>query len=282
MRICDVLKYFTLIFLCVFYINTLQAQAEKYLFIEKRAKKNNPVSEYLLGRSLFYRATKKDELKKALTWLRRSAEHGYLPSIIFLAEIYERGEKVKHDFIMSFKWYKKAKDLGSLVATEKLSFLDRKDDLNEFFLFDVPIFSINRFGVRYVFQKNGAKLVKEAGKDSFCDIFETSSTFIGTDKTQVCYLPSKKLAFFELRFPYSKQKQNKYLTRYYISLKEKYGVPQVKDNLFIWNTRGIEIVLWLEPKTNTVFLRYKNPERERELLKIKKEKEKRKKIIPNI
>ncbi len=257
---------------------------EKIVYTKTQVEENkwsqDAVEQYILGRKLFDRAKKEEEVEEALKYLESSAKQKYLPAILFLAQIYERGYKVKPDFLKSFKWYDLAKKLGSSIGAYKLSFLNQKPKPKEFLLFKVPIFSINLFGIRYTFQKMGAIPLKLFDKKDFCDVFDTSSLFIGTDRTQLCYLPSKKLAFFELRFPYKKDKQNIYLNKYYFSLKKKYGSPERKKNIYIWKKFNIEILLWLEPKTNTVFLRYRDPQREKELLKIKKEMEEKKILMP--
>ncbi len=257
---------------------------DKTIYAKTKIKEDkwsqSPVKQYILGRKFFKRAKKEKEIKEALKYLRSSAEQKYLPAILFLAQIYEKGYKVKPDFLKAFKWYNLAKELGSPIGLHKLSFLDKKPKQKEFLFFKLPIFSIKPFGIRYIFQKMGAIPLKLSNKNDFCDVFDTSSLFIGTDKTQICYLPSGKLAFFELRFPYKKDKQNVYLNKYYFSLKKKYGTPKRKNNIYVWKKFDIEILLWLEPKTSTVFLRYRNPQREKNLLKIKKEMEEKKILLP--
>ena len=80
--------------------------------VRKLAEEGEADAQYKLA--MFYQADKK--YGAAVEWFQRSADSGYIPSQLALAQCYELGQGVAQDATRARKMYQKAADLGSYDA----------------------------------------------------------------------------------------------------------------------------------------------------------------------
>ncbi len=263
-----ILRYLLVIFPLVFILSSsiYAADSLEVLLLQKRASMGYSADEYLYGRTLILGNYPFDKKMEGIRYLKKAALSGYEPAVLFLAEMYEKGiGGVKINFVEAYKWYKKGVDMGIEVAKIKLAPL--KDLTNStkkgFRLFGLVLKNARRFAVRYVLQKNGAVPLK-VDDNSFCDIFRSDNLVNGTDKVQVCFGPDKTFAMLEYRYPPRPTKYELILADMLKKLKKKYGNPnEIRTNnlidRYVWQQKDITIFFWIEPKTNTCFLRYVEP-----------------------
>ncbi|GAB6887454.1 hypothetical protein JCM13304A_09520 [Desulfothermus okinawensis JCM 13304] len=252
--------------------------------LKKGAMKGRDVDEYLYGRELVLGEYPVEKKMEGIRYLKKSAIKGYAPAIIFLAQMYEKGiDGIKKDFVESYRWYKKGEEIGLEVAKIKLAPLHRSEDSNkDFRLFGIVLKGARRFALSYVLQKNGAQPIR-IDTGSFCDIFSSEKLLQGTDKMQVCYSPDGEFALLEYRYPPKGVGYDRLLTLWLEKLKKKYGNPkEIRINnlidRYVWEKQGILIYFWMEPKTNTCFLRYVDPAKYKELYKLYLSKKMREKL----
>ncbi len=280
------ISFLVIVFVIMYYF-PVQSEVTEMTILEKRAKMGHAVDEYLYGRMLILGDFPKEKKQEGLAFLEKAATKEYKPAIIFLAQIYEKGiGGIHRDYIKAFKWYKKGAQLGIKTAQLKLSpFEELKKDKNSFILFGIPIKKARRFSVRYILQKNGAVPI-DLNDDSFCDIFSSNNFLPGTDKMQVCYGLDGYFVLLEYRYPPRRTKYGEILAKNMSKLIKKYGNPKTisKVNVvdyYLWEKDGVNIYLWMEPKTNTCFLRYVVMNRYLELVNYLMSK-KREKEVPKV
>lgn len=277
----------TIIFLFVVCYPQFCDASTEINILQKRAKMDNPVDEYLYGRMLILGDFSQDKKKEGFSLLEKAASKGYGPAVLFLAEIYEKGiGGVERDYIKAYKWYKIGAKLGLKTAQLKIAPLTAlESDKNQFILLGMPITKARRFSVRYILQKNGAKPI-ELNDKSFCDIFSSNNFLPGTDKLQVCYGIDGKFVLLEYRYPPRREKYGDILEKNMEKLIKKYGNPKIVSNInvvdyYLWEKNGINIYLWMDAKTSTCFLRYVVIKRYLELLNYLKS-QKREKEVPTL
>ena len=61
--------------------------------------------------------------RQAVTYFRRAAEAGDLPSQLGLAELYEAGRGIRRNYPAAADWYRRAADRGSALAMTRLASL---------------------------------------------------------------------------------------------------------------------------------------------------------------
>lgn len=230
--------------------------------LEARASLGNVVDQYLYGRALILHHYSKEDIIKGISFLEKAAQKNYAPAILFLAELYEKGiGGVERDYVKAYYWYNIGAKLGLKTAKLKLApFNDIESKKNEFLLFGIPIKKARRFNIRYVLQKNGATPIK-LDDNSYCDIFMSNGFLPGTDRMQICYGLDGKFILMEYRYPPRREKYGIILAKNMDMLTKKYGNPKIVSKVnvidyYLWEKDGINIYLWMEPKTNTCFLRY--------------------------
>jgi len=100
------------------------ASASNWRKVLARAKSGDPEAEWDVGeryadgcKDMRGRIVVKRSSKKALEWLRRSAEHGNSSAQNNLANLLSNGNGIRKNVSEAFKWYKKAlRTDGSMVA----------------------------------------------------------------------------------------------------------------------------------------------------------------------
>ncbi len=254
------------------------------VILQKRASLGNPVDQYLYGRTLILGGSSINKKKEGILFLKKAASKGYRPAILFLAQMYEKGlGGIKRNYKEAYEWYKKGKDMGIKVAQLKLAPLcDTSNEKNQFRLFGIDLKKARRFCLRYALETHGA--VPISLKDSsHCDIFDSTKLVPGTDRVQVCYGLDGKFILLEYRYPPRRRGYEQILASMLSKLKKKYGDPKVikRNNLvdeYFWEKKGIYIYFWMEPKTDTCFLRYVEPKGYRKLYDFIKAKNPKKQI----
>jgi len=257
---------------------------DELYILSKRAKKGSPIDEYLYGRTLILGNFPKAKKIEGIRYLKKAAIQGYTPAILFLAEMYEKGlGGIKQDYIEAYKWYEKGKEMGIKVAKIKLKPLEESaKEKNGFRLFGIVLKKTDRFSLRYTLQKHGAIPIV-LDDNSYCDIFASYKIIPGSDRLQACYGLSGRFILLEYRYPPKPMEYEKILASMLSKLKKKYGNPkEIRSNNLIdqyfWEKNGIYIYFWMEPKTNTCFLRYVEPKGYQKLYNFLKEQNSTKQI----
>ncbi len=239
--------------------------------LEQRARNGTASAQYLLGRRSLLGQQAPQSASKGLKWLRRSAESGHPPALLFLAQAYEHGKNVPRDFVQAFSWYRKAADKGVEAALMKLRPLQSADPAKELLLFEVPLRRTNPFCIRYALESRGAALLETADPPG-CDRFAASSLLKGADQVRICYAPDGGLAHLEYRFPPRTAEEEDPLPEHYRRLVAKYGEPQQTERQdgapwkYVWRHRKVRIIFWHRPDRDTSFLRYLVPENQERLM----------------
>ena len=94
------------------------AEFEAHYWLSQAAQKEHKVAQYLLGKMITKHLdyTSKDYLDDATYWFEKAAAQNYIPAILELAEIYEKGRGVGVDHAKAYSFYTKAATLGDLLA----------------------------------------------------------------------------------------------------------------------------------------------------------------------
>ncbi len=278
------------LFLSLFLTASSWAISRDLSIVEKRAEQGSVVDMYLYGRSLVLGDMGVRDVSKGIRYLEKAANKGYSPAILFLARIYEKGlGGVKRDYLRAFYWYRKGEKEGIVVARMKLRALEwssnatRKDSV---ILFGVNLPYATRFIFRYVLQKTGAQPIR-LEDNSFCDVFDSQKLISGTDRLQVCFDRAGRFVLLEYRYPPRKRGYEKILASMLSRLKKRYGDPKTitrygKVDEYRWKKGPIDIYFWIEPRTDTAFLRYVCVSHYRQLLEYLKEHKKGRKDLPRL
>jgi TPR repeat protein len=86
---------------------------------QQAAARGYPIAENLLG--VMYQNAR--QLDQAAVWIRKAADHGYLPAQAVLASFYLNGWGVQQDAKQALEWYRKAADKGYPLAQVTLAAL---------------------------------------------------------------------------------------------------------------------------------------------------------------
>ncbi|HEY4030032.1 MAG TPA: tetratricopeptide repeat protein [Caulobacteraceae bacterium] len=92
---------------------------------QRAAERGYPIAENLVGMMYLQQARQPDV---AAQWLRKSADHGYLPAQMTLGAFYHQGIGVPKDVQQAVAWYRKAADAGYPLAQVALAGLYHKGD----------------------------------------------------------------------------------------------------------------------------------------------------------
>jgi len=233
--------------------------------LKRNARQGSEADQFILGRKMVRESKSGTDLQSGLGWLKRSARQGYPPALLYLAEIYEHGRHVSQDFVKAHHWFARGAEQGITAARDKLAPLEGIDPEKEFILFGVPLSRATRFILRYALQKRGAQFLKTT-VHGFCDRFRSEGLLQGTDQLQACYTGDRHIAQITYRFPSPGFKNG---TEDYMDvfdkLETKYGpAGQASDeasSLLTWQFRQVRIHFWLQPGSETAFLRYLLPDR---------------------
>ncbi|MFW6414685.1 MAG: tetratricopeptide repeat protein [Thermodesulfobacteriota bacterium] len=266
-----ILVTLSIVLLCL--ESTTAQTTDPYLqLLKENAKKGSPTEQYILGRKyILGNGTVKDPAN-GLQWLKKASRDNYTPATLYLGKIFEQGTGVEKDYIKAVQWYKKAAEQGSDSASMKIAALEDKDPAQEFVLYDISLQKANKLCIRYALQENGAVLLPRKDSD-LCDKFNTNKLMPGSDKAQACYTSKNKLAHIEYRFPPSRPENT--LQDIHSRLSERYGEPQASRNgsQYVWKSKGVKIDFRYDARFRTAFLRYTLPQRQKQFVKLLKQKE---------
>jgi hypothetical protein len=233
--------------------------------LKRNARQGSEADQFILGRTMVRGSKGGQDLQSGLEWLKRSARQGYPPALLYLAEIYEQGRHVNQDFVTAKHWYAHGAEEGLATARDKLAPLEDIDPEKEFILFGVPFSRATRFILRYALQKRGGQFLKPT-VHGFCDRFRSHRLLQGTDQLQACYTSDQRIAQITYRFPSPgfKNGTDDYMD-VFEKLEARYG-PAGKasggdSGLLTWQARQVRIHFWLQPGSETAFLRYLLPDR---------------------
>lgn len=82
----------------------------------EQAESGDMVAQYLYADSLTNWRPKEDDYKKAIIWLKKSAEQGYNPAQCSLGDYYRFGRGIKKDYVQAVYWYKRSAEQGNKTA----------------------------------------------------------------------------------------------------------------------------------------------------------------------
>ena len=105
------------------YGRNYDTRPEAYYWLSLAADQDNKVAQYEIGvlyREYFNNAYG-DFLLDSLEMYKKSAEQDYVPALLALAHIYEKGDGVDIDYSKSYRYYTRAAEQGSLVAKAHLA-----------------------------------------------------------------------------------------------------------------------------------------------------------------
>jgi TPR repeat protein len=91
---------------------------------QRAAERGYPIAENMVG--LMYQQARQPET--AAQWIRKSADHGYLPAQMTLGAFYHQGVGVPQDPKQAAEWFRKAADAGYPLAEVALAGLYHKGD----------------------------------------------------------------------------------------------------------------------------------------------------------
>jgi TPR repeat protein len=92
---------------------------------QRAAERGYPIAENMVG--MLY-LTQAHQPEVAAQWMRKSADHGYLPAQMVLGTFYHQGIGVPKDAGQAAGWYRKAADAGYPLAQVVLAGLYHKGD----------------------------------------------------------------------------------------------------------------------------------------------------------
>jgi hypothetical protein len=233
--------------------------------LKRNARQGSETDQFILGRTMVRESKSDQELQTGLEWLKRSARQGYPPALLYLAEIYEQGRHVNQDFVKAQHWYARGAEEGLAAAKDKLAPLEDIDPEKDFVLFGVPFTRATRFILRYALQKRGGQFLKPT-VHGFCDRFSSQGLLRGTDQLQACYTHDQRIAQVTYRFPSPgfRNGTDDYMD-VFEKLESRYGpADRASDggsSLLTWQASQVRIHFWLQPGSETAFLRYLLPDR---------------------
>ncbi|MFP4214077.1 MAG: tetratricopeptide repeat protein [Desulfohalobiaceae bacterium] len=245
---------------------------QKYLeFLQKDPQAEKRVSQFILGRSYLLGLFHQQDQKQGLELLEEAAENGYVPAMLFLGQTFEQGlAGLERDYVRAQQWYSQAAEQGSEPAQLKLENLQAGGSEQAFSLFGIVLNQADRFAMRYALQKQGASPLR-MDKASSCDLYFSHGLLPGSDQLQACYTEDGHLAHVEYRFPPSPPEEQGILQDVHQKLNREYGEPeeivqeQGVPTIYRWKQHGVQIEFWQEGQSQTVFLRYSLPEKQKQL-----------------